>query len=219
MLNMFNTRNFMKLNNSSYKTHSQMKMLKLTQFNSMGFRPSNTLFKKDYYKTLGVDRNSPQADVKKAYFRGAKKLHPDVNKDENAQEKFAEFNEAYETLRDENKRRIYDSTGMTGDEQAQQGGGPGGPFEGGGFPGGGSFWEQFQGGQRGPGGPGRQGQQGGVNFNDIFGEFEDFFNMGGGGQREPQQSKGRDVVINVNIEFLEAVNGTQKTVKYQKVDN
>lgn len=199
-----------------------MKVLKLTQFNSMGFRPSNTLFKKDYYKVLGVPKNAPQADIKKAYFRGAKLLHPDVSKEEGAKDKFAEFNEAYETLRDENKRRIYDTTGMTGDEQAQAGGGPGGPFEGGfpGFGGGGGFWEQFSGGQRGPGAQGRKGPQG-VNFEDIFGEFEDFFNMGQGqgSQKQAQAVKGRDVVINVNIDFMEAVNGTDKTVKFQKIDN
>ena len=122
---------------------------------------------------------------------------------------------------------MYDATGMSGDEQAQAGAGAGGPFEGfaGGFPGGGpfgggggSFWEHFaQGGQGGPGG-----MPGGGSFRDIFEDFEDFFNMGqqrqGGGRRQAQV-KGRDVVLNVEVDFMDAVNGTQKTVTYNKIDN
>lgn len=55
-------------------------------------------------------------DIKKAYFKKAKEYHPDVNKSDGAKEKFAEINEAYETLGDETKKRVYDTTGMTGDE-------------------------------------------------------------------------------------------------------
>jgi molecular chaperone DnaJ len=70
--------------------------------------------------------------LKKAYFKKAKEYHPDVNKSAGAKEKFAEINEAYETLGDESKKRVYDQTGMTGDEQQQAGGGD--PFGGfGGF--------------------------------------------------------------------------------------
>ena len=71
------------------------------------------------YDTLGVDKGSSAADIKKAYFQLAKKYHPDVNKTPEAKEKFAKLSNAYETLSDENKRRVYDQTGMTGDEQAQ----------------------------------------------------------------------------------------------------
>ena len=71
---------------------------------------------KDYYDELGIDQNATQADIKKAYFNLAKKYHPDVNKTPEAKEKFAGINNAYETLSDENKRRVYDQTGMTGDE-------------------------------------------------------------------------------------------------------
>ena len=66
---------------------------------------------------MGVNRNANNADLKKAYFKMAKEYHPDVNKSEGAKEKFAEVNEAYETLGDDGKKRIYDQTGMTGDEQ------------------------------------------------------------------------------------------------------
>lgn len=72
---------------------------------------------KDYYKVLGVDRQTASNDLKKAYFKKAKEFHPDVNKDPGAKEKFAEINEAYEVLGDEKKKRVYDSTGMSGDEQ------------------------------------------------------------------------------------------------------
>ena len=73
----------------------------------------------DFYGTLGVTRNASASDIKKEYFKLAKKYHPDVNKTPEAAEKFAKINNAYETLSDEGKRRVYDQTGMTGDEQAQ----------------------------------------------------------------------------------------------------
>ncbi|CAI2369249.1 unnamed protein product [Moneuplotes crassus] len=186
----------------------------------MNFRPTNTLFSKDYYKILGIPRNASQADIKKKYFQGAKKLHPDVNKAADAQEKFAEFNEAYETLSDENKRRVYDQTGMTGDEQSQAGAGGGFPEGFGGFSGGaGNFWEQFTGGAQGRQGGG---MPGGGGFEDIFGDFEDFFSMGGpgkGGRQAQGRVKGKDISLNITIDFMEAVEGASKTVKYQKVDD
>lgn len=95
-----------------------------------GFKSSNALNRKDYYDTLGVSRNSSQGDIKKAYFKLAKKYHPDVNKTEGAKAKFEEINEAYETLGDESKKRVYDTTGMSGDEQRQAGGDPFGGFGG-----------------------------------------------------------------------------------------
>ena len=72
--------------------------------------------KKDYYDALGIDKSASVNDIKKAYFKKAKEFHPDVNKSDGAKEKFAEINEAYETLGDETKKRVYDTTGMTGDE-------------------------------------------------------------------------------------------------------
>ena len=62
-----------------------------------------------------MPRGASQADLKKAYFTMAKKYHPDVNKTPEAKERFAKINNAYETLSDADKRRIYDQTGMTGD--------------------------------------------------------------------------------------------------------
>jgi len=66
---------------------------------------------KDYYEILGVNRNSTQAEIKTAYRKLARKLHPDVNKTKEAEQKFKDLNEAYEVLSDEEKRQRYDSLG------------------------------------------------------------------------------------------------------------
>lgn len=92
------------------------------------FRTSSVLAKKDFYDELGVSKGADQDEIKKAYFKLAKKYHPDVNKTPEAKEKFSTINNAYETLSDDNKRRIYDQTGMTGDEQAQDPFGGQNPF-------------------------------------------------------------------------------------------
>lgn len=86
-------------------------------FQQRAFRASNVMSKKDFYSTLNVGKGATQDEIKKAYFKLAKEFHPDVNKAPEAKEKFATINEAYETLGDEGKRRVYDQTGMTGDEQ------------------------------------------------------------------------------------------------------
>lgn len=66
---------------------------------------------KDYYKTLGVERNASAADIKKAYRKLAHKFHPDISKEPNAKENFQEIGEAYETLKDSEKRAAYDELG------------------------------------------------------------------------------------------------------------
>ena len=71
--------------------------------------------KRDYYEVLGVDKDADSAEIKKAFWKLAKKYHPDVNKDDpQASEKFQEANEAYEILSDAEKRQRYDQYGHSG---------------------------------------------------------------------------------------------------------
>ena len=63
---------------------------------------------KDYYEVLGVSRDADQRTIKRAFLKLARKLHPDVNKEPDAEERFKEVNEAYSVLSDERKRANYD---------------------------------------------------------------------------------------------------------------
>ena len=161
---------------------------------------------KDFYKILGVSKNSTPDEIKKAYRKLAVEFHPDKNKSKEAEEKFKGINEAYEVLSNPQKRQNYDRFGSSG----PQGGAGGNPFGGGPF-------GNAQGGQ-GPfryyysstaGGPfgNAQGKQGfdANDFSDPFDIFEQFF--GGGspfGRRKPAYS--------ITISFMEAVKGVTKKV-------
>src|SRR2546426_11371454 len=88
--------------------------------------------KRDYYEVLGILKSASEADVKKAYRRLARKLHPDVNPgDKTSQKKFQEVQEAYDVLRDSEKRRAYDRFGHAGRPPTgfdpSTAGGPGAP--------------------------------------------------------------------------------------------
>ena len=69
------------------------------------------------YKVLEVSKTASEAEIKKSFFNLAKKYHPDVNKTKEAKKKYLEITEAYETLSDPNKRRIYDRYGMNANDQ------------------------------------------------------------------------------------------------------
>lgn len=146
---------------------------------------------KDYYATLGVDRNATQDDVKKAFRKLAQKHHPDKGGDE---AKFKEITEAYATLSDDKKRKQYDMYGQSG----PAGGGAGAGGYGAGFD-----WSQFTGGFG----------QGGVEFdlNDLFGDA-----FGGGGRRQAK-ARGRDISVDIDATFKESILGAQKTVRIAKV--
>src|SRR5271157_1023604 len=114
---------------------------------------------KDYYKTLGLERKATPAEIKKAYRRLARELHPDRNPgDKTAEARFKEVNEAHEVLADPKKREQYDLLGTNWDQYARAGGpgagaagnplgadpfGHGGPFAGYTAPGGGNVRYEF----------------------------------------------------------------------------
>lgn len=97
--------------------------------------------KRDYYEVLGVGKNASADDIKKAYRQLARKYHPDVNKEANAEEKFKEVKEAYDVLSDDGKRATYDQFGHVDPNQGMGGGGFQGDF--GGF---GDIFDMFFGG-------------------------------------------------------------------------
>ncbi|MGB5457401.1 MAG: DnaJ domain-containing protein, partial [Gammaproteobacteria bacterium] len=66
---------------------------------------------RDYYEVMGVDRNATQDEIKRAYRKLARKYHPDISKDPDAETKFKEMGEAYEVLKDPEKRAAYDQLG------------------------------------------------------------------------------------------------------------
>jgi len=123
---------------------------------------------KDYYATLGVKKEASQEDIQKAYRKMARKFHPDVNKDSQAEVKFKEIGEAYEVLKDADKRKKYDQFGSNWN---RMGGGQGGPPPG---------WEgiHFDFGQG--GGDFRSAGGGAAGFSDFF---EMLFGGGGPGGR------------------------------------
>jgi len=138
--------------------------------------------KRDYYEVLGVGKDASADEIKKAFRRSAVEHHPDRGGDET---KFKELNEAYEVLKDGEKRKRYDQFGHAG----VGGNGGGNPFSG-------------------YGGTG-QGQNVNFDFGDLgLGDiFNSFF--GGGGQRQHRQTRGRDIEAEVEISFDQAVFGTE----------
>lgn len=141
--------------------------------------------KRDYYVVLGISRTATAEEIKKAYRKKAKEFHPDRNSDNpNAEAQFKEVNEAYEVLKDADKRAAYDRYGH-GAFEGGMGGGRGG------HPGQGDFASAFS-----------------DVFDDLFGDF-----MGGGrGGGRPRATRGSDLRYNLRVTLEEAYTGIQKTI-------
>ncbi len=118
--------------------------------------------KRDYYEVLGVSRNATDDEVKKAFRRLAKQYHPDANKEQGAEARFIEINEAYEILSDSQKRSAYDRYGHAGVGSAAGAGAPG--FDFGGFNNINDIFETFFSGNAGGGTQRRSGPQRGADL-------------------------------------------------------
>ncbi len=140
--------------------------------------------KRDYYEVLGVSKTATDQEIKRAYLKLAKQYHPDLNKSPDAPAKFKEVTEAYEVLKDKDKRARYDQYGFAGvdpNAAANQGG-----FNG--FQGGFGFGDD-------------------VDLGDIFSQF-----FGGGGRRTSSRQagpmKGENQQIRIRISFMDSILGT-----------
>jgi chaperone protein DnaJ len=147
--------------------------------------------KRDYYEVLGVSKNASEDEIKKAFRKAAVKYHPDKEGGDEA--KFKEINEAYEVLKDKQKRQRYDQFGHAG-VGGSSSGFDGNPFEGFNF-GGQDIHFDFGGG-----------------LDDIFGQFF------GGSSRRTQSSRGKDVETQITLDFKDAVFGTEKTLNLDMMD-
>ncbi|MFN0115407.1 MAG: molecular chaperone DnaJ [Paracoccaceae bacterium] len=142
--------------------------------------------KRDFYEVLGVQRGASAEDIKKAYRTKAKELHPDRNQDDpKAEAQFKEINEAYEVLKDEQKKAAYDRFGHQAFDGGMGGGGPRGGFQQGDFA---------------------------SAFSDVFEDlFGDFMGQRGGGGRA-RAARGSDLRYNLRVTLEEAYRGSQKSI-------
>ena len=140
--------------------------------------------KRDYYEVLEVAKDADQQTIKRAYRKLAKKNHPDVNKEPDAEEKFKEVQEAYDVLSNEDKRAAYDRYGHAAFDQNA-----------GGFGGAGGFQQGFD-------------------FDDLGDIFSSFFGGGGQrSSRQTGPRRGPDHQMQVEIDFMDAINGKTMDLK------
>ncbi len=144
---------------------------------------------KDYYQILGLDRKAGKEEIKQAFRKLAHKYHPD--KQGGSEERFKELSEAYSVLSNDKKRAEYDAYGRVFSEGA--GGQAGAGFGGFDFSQAGEGFQQFD-------------------FSDLFGDFGDLF--AGGGRQKAR--RGRDIAIDVEVSFKEAVFGAERKVLLTK---
>ena len=147
---------------------------------------------KDYYQILGLQKGASKDEVKKAFRKLAAQYHPDKKTGDEA--KFKEISEAYAVLSDDKKKAEYDTYGHA--YQNAGGGQPGGGF-------GGFNWQDFA-----------QAQGGGQNFEFDLGDIFEQFGFGGG--RQSRQARGRDISIDIELFFKEAVFGMTRKVLLTK---
>lgn len=146
--------------------------------------------KRDYYEVLGVDKNASEAQIKSAFRKLAKKYHPDVSKEPDAEKKFKEAQEAYAVLSDTNRRSQYDQFGHQAFNQNGDVHGAGG--------------YDFS----------------GFDFSDIFDQiFGAGFGFGGGGRTVNRRTRGDDRLMRIKLSFEEAVFGTEKDLYLEIEDN
>lgn len=148
--------------------------------------------KRDYYEILGVSKNASADEIKKSYRKLAMQYHPDRNPgNKEAEAKFKEATEAYEVLKDDQKKAAYDQFGH--DAFGQGGGGRGG------FGGGSQGFDGFD-------------------FNDIFSNFSDIFGDFNGGQKQAKKrsasQRGADIRYNLEVTLEEAFGGVAKNISF-----
>ncbi|MDD5121471.1 MAG: molecular chaperone DnaJ [Patescibacteria group bacterium] len=159
----------------------------------------------DYYKTLGINKNASADEIRRAFRELAHKYHPD--KAGGNAEKFKEVNEAYQTLSDAEKRKMYDQYGETFQQARSQGG----------FSGFDNFrdWATWAEAMKQNGHQTNQGFQG-AEFGDLGDIFGDLFGGFSGGRTRARKKTGRDMEIEISVDFKEAVFGTEKELRLEK---